>query len=56
MYTGDTFNIDNSTHTLDQFFNIGGSSSNYPEQAGFVGKINSGIHFRWKDDPTGTIY
>ena len=56
MYDGDTFNIDNSTHTLDQFFNIGGSGSNYPEQAGFVGKINSGIHFRWKDDPTGTIY
>ena len=56
LHDGDTFNIPNSTHTLDQFFNVGGSGSNYPEQANFVGKINSGIHFRWKDDPTGTVY
>jgi hypothetical protein len=51
-------------NTTASFFNIGSwgtsnaasNNSNYTDLDNFVGNFSAGVRFRWKQDPTQTVY
>tara|TARA_R110002020_G_scaffold17923_6_gene63429 strand:- start:1180 stop:10740 length:9561 start_codon:yes stop_codon:yes gene_type:complete len=38
------------------FFDIGGTNEEYSQENLFVSRVNPGLSFKWKEDPSGTIY
>ena len=51
------FEIKGAADESDNFWDIAGVGRNkYTSQVKFVEKFTSGRQFRWKEDPTGTVY
>jgi hypothetical protein len=46
----------NDPNTNTEHFNISDGSTNYPHQIDFTKRIVPGSKFRWKEDPTQTVY
>jgi hypothetical protein len=51
---GPVWSSDPSTNT--EHFNLGDGSVNYPHQIDFTKRFKPGSKFRWKEDPTQTVY